>query len=142
MFANRAAVPVHQGNFQMIHSLANRFFATAALFALCGMVWGLVMSATHDHSLGPAHGHLNLVGFVAMSVFGTYYALSPAAADSRLARVHYWLALVSVVVFAPGIALAINDTTEALAVLGTLLVIASMCVFLAVILATARQRRA
>jgi cbb3-type cytochrome oxidase subunit 1 len=120
--------------FQMIHPLANRFFATAAILALCGMAWGMVMSATHDHTLGPAHGHLNLVGFVAMAVFGSYYALAPAAAESGLARLHYWLALGAVVVFAPGIALAIEGVTEALALLGTLLVIASMALFLFIVL--------
>ena len=64
-------------------SIPTWFFATAAIFALCGMVWGIQMSATHDHTLSPAHGHLNLIGFVSMSVFGTYYALTPSAAASR-----------------------------------------------------------
>ncbi|MGA9411119.1 MAG: hypothetical protein WBV78_11835 [Roseobacter sp.] len=63
------------------------FFAAAALFALCGMVWGIQMSATNDHSLSPAHGHLNLIGFVMMSVFGAYYALTPLAGRSRTAKV-------------------------------------------------------
>jgi hypothetical protein len=56
------------------------------------------MSATQDHTLSPAHGHLNLIGFVVMTVFGTFYALSPGAAASRLAAIHYWLSLAAVLI--------------------------------------------
>ena len=105
------------------------FFATGAILALIGMAWGIQMSATQDHTLSPAHGHLNLIGFVAMSVFGTFYALCPLAAAARLALVHYALSLASVVVLVPGIVLAITGTTEALAKAGSVLAILSMAVF-------------
>ena len=110
-------------------SLSARFFATGAVLALVGMAWGIQMSATHDHALSPAHGHLNLVGFVAMSVYGAFYGLFPDAAESRLARLHYWLALAAALVLAPGIALAIAREQAALAQIGSLLTLASMALF-------------
>ena len=110
------------------------FFATAAIFALCGMIWGTQMSASHDHTLSPAHGHLNLIGFVSMSIFGTYYALTPMAAESRLAVVHFGLGFVTVVVLTQGIALAIADQSEALAQIGSVLAVISMALFAFVIL--------
>ena len=82
-------------------SLSTSFYMAAAIFALIGMIWGIQMSATHDHTLSPAHGHLNLLGFVAMAVFGTFYALSPDAARSRLATIHFVLAVLSVLVLVP-----------------------------------------
>lgn len=109
--------------------VATRFFITGAIFALLGMIWGIQMSATHDHTLSPAHGHLNLIGFVAMAVFGTFYALSPTAAASRLAGMHYLLTTASVVVLVPGIALAISGSGEALAKIGSVLALASMALF-------------
>ncbi|WP_340161245.1 hypothetical protein [uncultured Hoeflea sp.] len=109
--------------------VATRFFITGAIFALLGMIWGIQMSATHDHTLSPAHGHLNLIGFVAMAVFGTFYALSPTAAASRLAGIHYLLTTASVVVLVPGIALAISGSGEALAKIGSVLALASMALF-------------
>ena len=118
--------------------LASTFFLTAAIFALCGMIWGIQMSATHNHTLSPAHGHLNLIGFVAMSVYGTFYALSPQAADSNLARLHYGVAVLAVVVIAPGIALAISDENPILAQMGSVLTLLSMVMFIVVIL---RSRR-
>lgn len=110
------------------------FFVAAALFALCGMVWGIQMSATHDHSLSPAHGHLNLIGFVMMSVFGTYYALTPDAGRSRIAGLHFVLNTATVLVLTPGIALAISDRTEVLAQIGSVLAVLSMALFGFVIL--------
>lgn len=110
-------------------SIATKFFATGAVFALGGMVWGIQMSATHDHTLSPAHGHLNLIGFVAMSVFGAYYALTPRAAAARLALVHYLLTVMTVLILTPGIALAIIGETEVLAKLGSVLAVLSMALF-------------
>jgi len=113
---------------------ATRFFATGAFFALCGMAWGIVMSATQDHTLSPAHGHLNLIGFVVMTVFGTFYALSPRAAASRLADIHYFLTLAAVLAIVPGIVMAISGSGEALAKIGSVLTLAAMALFAFVVI--------
>ena len=110
------------------------FFATGAICALAGMAWGIQMSATHDHTLSPAHGHLNLIGFVAMSIFGAYYALTPRAAAGWLARLHYGLTLVAVLVLVPAIVSAISGTGEAAAKAGSLLAFMAMATFLVVVL--------
>lgn len=105
------------------------FYLTAALFGLCGMIWGIQMSATHDHTLSPAHGHLNLIGFVSMAVFGTYYALTPSAASTRLAVIHYGLVTVTVLILTPGIVFAIEGQSELMAQIGSILAVASMALF-------------
>lgn len=110
-------------------TLPTRFFAAGAVFALIGMVWGIQMSATHDHTLSPAHGHLNLIGFVAMSVFGAFYALSPAASASRLATAHFWVSVVAVIVLTPGIAMAISGAGEVFAQIGSVLAVVTMGMF-------------
>ncbi len=115
-------------------SVPTMFFATAAFFVLLGMIWGIQMSATGDHSLSPAHGHLNLVGFVVMSVMGTFYALSPQAAASKWAKPHYLLALLSTVVLVPGIVMALTQSGEVLAKVGSILTALSMLIFLVMIL--------
>ena len=123
-------------------TLSARFFATAAVLALIGMAWGIQMSATHDHALSPAHGHLNLVGFVAMSVYGAFYGLFPGAAESLLARLHYWLALAAAIVLAPGIAIAITREQAVLAQIGSLLTLASMALFAWIAWGAGRDARA
>ena len=114
-------------------NIAKSFLLAAGIFLLIGMIWGIQMSASGDHTLAPAHGHLNLIGFVAMTAFGIYYALTPAAATTGLARLHFWLALVAVVLLAPGIVMAINETTAILAQIGSLIALASGLVFLWVV---------
>ena len=117
-----------------MNRLPTRFFLAAALFALIGMLWGIQMSASHDHALSPAHGHLNLIGFVAMSIFGTYYAMTPHAAASRLARIHFGLTVATVLILTPGIVMAITERGEALAQAGSVLAVLSMALFALVVL--------
>lgn len=118
------------------------FFASAAIYVVCGMVFGIWMSATQDHSLAPVHGHLNLIGWVSMAIFGIFYHLVPSAADSRLAKVHFALMTLGVWILVPGIAMAIQGTSETLAKIGSLLVLLGMLTFIAVIFRSGRTRAA
>lgn len=67
------------------------FLTTAALIALVGMGWGTAMAIGGDHSLSPAHAHLNLLGFVVMSIMGLVYALPGMRYNSKLAWTNYGL---------------------------------------------------
>ena len=110
-------------------SLPYWFVGIGTIFVLAGMAWGIQMSITQDFTLAPAHAHNNLIGFVVMTVYGFYYRLVPAAADKRLAVLHFWISLVAVLAFVPGIALAISGKGEILAQLGSVLVVLSMLIF-------------
>ena len=57
--------------------VSSAFFLVAALCGLAGMAWGSHMGVSGDHSLSPAHAHLNLLGWVSLSIMGGFYALSP-----------------------------------------------------------------
>lgn len=114
------------------------FFLSAAIYVLAGMMFGIWMAATQDHSLAPAHGHLNLVGWVSMAIFGIYYHLVPSAGQSMLARVHFVLATLGVWILVPGIALAVQGRTEALAQAGSLLTLVAMLLFVVIVV---RNRR-
>jgi cbb3-type cytochrome oxidase subunit 1 len=94
------------------------------------MTWGIYMGIIQDHGLASAHAHLNLVGWVTLALFGTYYHLTPAAAAAQLAKVHYGLALVGVALLVPGIALSITSGNPGLAIAGSFVTLASMLVFL------------
>jgi cbb3-type cytochrome oxidase subunit 1 len=60
-------------------------FRLAVLFVIAGMAMGIGMAATQDHSIMPAHAHLNLLGWVSLFLFGIYYERRPALDTSRLA---------------------------------------------------------
>ena len=121
-----------------MRGLAFWFFASAALYVAAGMIFGIYMSISQDHSLSPVHAHLNLVGWVTMAIFGIYYHLVPEAAESRLARLHFILATIGLWLIVPGIALAIRGQTEALAAIGSLATLGSMLLFIFIVV---RSRR-
>ncbi len=71
--------------------LSNWFLRLAVLYLVAGIALGLYMAASHDHGMFPVHAHLNLLGWVSLSLFGLYYRVMPAAAGTRLARAHFWI---------------------------------------------------
>ena len=72
-------------------NISNWFFRLAVCWLLVGVTLGLVMAGTGDHSAFPAHAHINLLGWVTMSIFAVFYRLFPAAAATKLAKAHFWI---------------------------------------------------
>ena len=106
-------------------------FRAAMLLLLAGMVWGLQMAMSGDHSAFPAHAHLNLLGFVSLFLFGIFYRLNPAVDAHRLAIPQVWIWIASTIVTAIGVGLvhtghAIGDP---IAAVGTLVVFADAVLF-------------
>jgi len=118
------------------------FMLLAVVSVILGMVWGIQMSASGDHSLSPAHGHLNLLGWVSCAIFAFYYHLTPQAAKGPLPRVHFVLWLVALGMMAPGIALAIQERTEVLAKVSSLLGLGAMVLFLVIVVRAGRAGQA
>ena len=111
-----------------MRGIAFQFMIAAIGFGLIGMLWGLQMTFAGDHLMKQAHAHLVLVGFGFMSVFAVYYAITPQAAGG-LARAHFWLTLVAVVLMNGGIAWALSGASPALAAIGSALATASLALF-------------
>ncbi|MDB5469414.1 MAG: conserved hypothetical signal peptide protein [Caulobacter sp.] len=76
------------------------FLTTAALIALAGMAWGSQMGASGDHTMMPAHAHLNLLGFVALSIMGGVYALPGMRFNAMVAWGNYALSTAGAVLMA------------------------------------------
>ena len=88
--------------------LSLAFFTTGALCVLGGMIWGVVMAASNDHTMMPAHAHLNLMGWATLALMGTFYALS--GRSDRLGWANYWISTLSVVVSIPALAMLLAAT--------------------------------
>ncbi|WP_264211943.1 hypothetical protein [Leisingera thetidis] len=117
-----------------MEGIARWFMLAAVVSALGGMVWGIQMTASQDHLLSPAHGHLNLLGWVSCAIYAFYYHLLPAAAGGVLPRLHLAAALLALGLLVPGIPLAIQERTDVLAQTGSLMALLSMLIFAAVVL--------
>ena len=79
-----------------MRSIDRMFVLTGLVFLLVGMAFGLKMSMTMDFALHGLHAHLNLLGFVLMTLFGLCYRSCPKMQEGSLATVHYLLHTVSV----------------------------------------------
>ena len=124
----------------VMNGLARACWLGAAIYAAAGMIFGIVMSASGDHSLAAAHGHLNLLGWVSLALYGTFYSLFPAATSGWLARSQVFAAHVGVIVLTPGIVLAIDGTTEAIAKAGSVIILISMLLFAVVVARTGTRK--
>ena len=81
------------------------FFAIGVVYLLLGMMWGMHMGASENFSTMPAHAHLNLLGWVTMAIYGTFYALTQATLSPRLAWTNFALAAGGVALMIPSLAL-------------------------------------
>ena len=122
--------------------LSLAFFTTGALCVLGGMVWGVLMAASNDHGMMPAHAHLNLMGWATLALMGTFYGLS--GRSDRLGWANYWLSTLAVVISIPALAMLLggNAAAEKFTIIGSVLAILGMLTFLASVAAHWRQLKA
>jgi len=106
-------------------------FRAAVLISVAGMIWGIAMGISEDHSTFPAHAHLILLGWVSLFLFGIYYHLHPSLDTSRLASVQVWIWIAATTVLSIGVALVYSGRTlgEPIAAGSSLIVLADMLLF-------------
>lgn len=83
----------------------------AVLYFVAGVGFGLYMAATHDFAIAPVHAHVNLIGWVSLSLAALIYKAYPAAAASTLATAHFWLSIVALPVLASMLYLFLRGNT-------------------------------
>ena len=77
------------------------FFLVAALLLLCGMALGEYMGAHEDFALAPLHAHINLLGWVTLALYGTFYALTKETYSPRLAWINFVLSVAGILMMIP-----------------------------------------
>lgn len=113
-------------------NISRWFIIMGISYAVLGFMMGIWMGINQDFTHRHLHAHVNLVGWASMALFGLIYRAYPELAQGALARAHFWLAAIGTPIFMIGIPLADSETTILFAVVGSLMVLASMLVFLAV----------
>jgi hypothetical protein len=63
----------------------------AVVYLIAGVALGIAMGATENFLMRPVHAHLNLLGWATLALAGLIYSVYPAAAESRLAKIHFWM---------------------------------------------------
>lgn len=90
------------------NSISLLYFRTAAILLIVGMLYGIYMSASGNHAAAGAHAHLNLIGFVVMSIYGIFFALNPKKSTGRLPKILWGLNTIAAVVMFPSLVLLLN----------------------------------
>ena len=88
------------------------FFIAAVIYGLLGMILGLQMAITHDHGQMPTHAHIMVIGWVSFFLFGLFYLQFGERVNGTLARLHFWLAQISMVGLMIGLWLNYSGRTE------------------------------
>ena len=110
--------------------VSKRWFLVAITYFVVGICVGVFMGASGDHTLYAVHAHVNLLGWVSMSLTGLLYRAFPTAARSALAGWHFWIYQISVPIMLAAVAAIYTGHREADPVAG----VASVGVLVAVVL--------
>jgi predicted cobalt transporter CbtA len=106
-------------------------FRGAVLMVIAGMIWGIAMGISQDHSTLPAHAHLNLLGWVSLFLFGIYYHLHPAIDHSGLASLQVWIWIAGTIIMTIGVGLVHSghEIGDPIAAVSSLIVLADTLLF-------------
>lgn len=110
-----------------------KFILMGLGFALLGLLLGLYMGESGNHSQFVTHAHIMLVGFVMSFVYAVLHKLWLPEPNPRLASSQYWLHLVGSVVMFSGLFLLYGQFAEE-AVAGPVIGIGSTGVFISLVL--------
>ncbi|MED1470321.1 cytochrome-c oxidase [Bacillus salipaludis] len=103
-----------------------KFIKISVVYFVIGVCIGMYMSMTEKFDFTPVHVHINLLGWMSMALAGLIYVAFPAAAETSLAKVHFWLHNISLPIMMIGLAFLVSGTTAAapaVATGGTLMVL-------------------
>ncbi|SFP38437.1 hypothetical protein SAMN05216330_10757 [Bradyrhizobium sp. Ghvi] len=109
---------------------ARAWLRLAAFYFAVGVLLGVMMGASGDHSLFPLHAHINLLGWVSMALFGLTATAYPSVGAGRIAGAQFWMHNAGVPVMFVALLLKLRGVEAAEPVLG----IASIVVGLSVLL--------
>jgi hypothetical protein len=110
-----------------------RFLLCGFAYAIAGMLLGIYMAASHNHTLFVAHAHILLVGFVVSFVYALIHRLWLGGPGSRLATIQFYLHQVATLAMTVGLVVLYAGMLPE-ASIGPVLGIASVGVLLAVVL--------
>lgn len=122
--------------------IATFCFVTSSLAALTGMSLGIWMGLQGDFTLIPVHAHINLLGWVTMSLYGLYHR-GTERDGNRLPWAQVACGTLGFLLMAGGLASYLvteNRSFIGIVIAGALISLAAMLLFLVIVLTDAARR--
>jgi len=91
---------------------ARNFFILALIYAICGMLLGLYMGLSQDHTQMPTHAHAMVLGWLMSGFFAFFYHFFPEIGRSWLARVHFWFTAAAGIVLLVSLYFVVGGNTQ------------------------------
>lgn len=113
-----------------------RFLKIAVIYLVVGAGLGLTMGILQNFALVPVHAHILLLGWASLALAGLVYHLYPAAGETRLARLHFWLHNIALPIFMVGLGFVVtgNERVVPVVVVGAIAVLLGLVLFAANVL--------
>jgi cbb3-type cytochrome oxidase subunit 1 len=123
-----------------MNNLAGKFMKAAVIYGIIGLCIGVYMGVTHQLGLLTVHSHLALLGWTTLAICALYYQVVPAASGLGLAKVHFWIANIGLVILATSLVLmARGIAADPGAGIGSVLSVAALATFLVIVFRTSRR---
>lgn len=125
-----------------LNTVSLRWVRLALVYFALAVLLGYAMSASHDHRLKGVHVHINMLGWMSMSLFAWLYQQFPQAARSKAAAVHFWLYNLSLPVMMAGLAALLlgHGEAEPVVALGATVTVVAVLTFVVNMLLATRER--
>jgi len=114
----------------------------AVVYFVVGVALGIVMGASGDHGLMPVHAHINLLGWVSMTLFGLLGRAHPDVLRGPLATAQFWLYNLGVPALLVGLTFLLRGNEALGPVVGALSMVVGVAVLLFAYLAFTRIKPA
>lgn len=114
----------------------------AAVYFVLGVLLGMYMSISHSYDYASVHAHVNLLGWASLALAGVIYHLFPAAGESTIGKVHFWLHNIGLPIMMIGLALLMSgvESVEPVIAVGGVLVTLGVLAFLYNVLVHVKNR--
>jgi len=108
-----------------------KFIHVSIVYFVIGVILGMAMSMSGDHTLTGVHAHVNLLGWVSGALAGVVYWLFPQAGGSLMAKIHFWAYNIALPVMMIGLTLLLlgHDQYEPAVAAGGSVVVLSVILF-------------
>lgn len=114
-------------------NVSRNFLFIGTIYIVVGMILGSYMGVSDDRTLAPLHAHINLLGFVLPALFSLCYKVFPKLAEGGLARIHFWMHEVGILILLFALFLMLSGRVAATTI-GPVMPIAELLIIVGTVL--------